>query len=52
MAYKILNGQNENEALIVPKPKNRGFFENFFNFSVKFVFSSNISCFQIYLDPI
>jgi len=31
MAYKILNGQNENEALIVPKnQKNKGFFEKFF----------------------
>ena len=31
MAYKILNGQNKNEALIVPKnQKNKGFFEKFF----------------------
>ena len=31
MAYRILNGQNENEALIVPKNrKNQGFFEKFF----------------------
>ena len=31
IAYRILNGQNENEALIVPKNrKNRGFFEKFF----------------------
>ena len=31
MAYKILNGQNENEALIVPKNRKNGvFFEKFF----------------------
>ena len=33
IAYKILNGLNENEVfLIAKKPKNVGFFEKFFNF--------------------
>ena len=48
MTKKIINGHNPNEVFMKEKTlKNEGFFEKFFNFSIKFVFSSNICCFLV-----
>ena len=48
--HNIENGCNDNEVNLIPKTQKMGFFENFFNFSAKTVFSCNISCFLIFIN--
>ena len=46
LSKKIIEGCNPNEVMFVNKiKKNQGFLKNFSIFLIKFVFSSNISCF-------